>query len=288
MITNPSLQKLHLTLGRSISSQFLGNYATKFKWDGLEFADVRAYIPGDPINRIDRKTSAKKWWDLYTKEFVEERQLRIRFVCDDTNKRKQHSMDEAVYALWYAAIRNGDRIGLINHKETVQLWGKRETLWRILEKEKKETKTKDVYNIIKHIIYWKSKSFDTQYKSKLEKKLRQIIHMKISETLVVIITDEVDIDHKLIRQVWEKNEILWVHIFGPEELSLDSESKYIQFGDRAWSLMVETDQDGQKYKDLVQKKLGITKRCVQWVWGRYLVINTKSDTVKELMRIMER
>lgn len=283
MYIHPSLQQLHIKLGRSISSQFLGNYATKFKWDWLEFADVREYIPGDPLNRIDRKTSAKKWWDLYTKEFVEERQLKIRFVCDDLESSKQEKMNEVIYSLGYAAIRNGDRIGKIDGKETVQLWGKRETLFRILHRS--ETWAW-VLATLKYILLGRSKIPNTE--QHLQESLKQMIHMRVSDTLVVIITDVVTIDQKLIKRIGEKNELLWVHVFDPEELTLESDKRYIQFENKNSSMVVDTSNRGlQEYKDLVQQKLDDTKRCVQSVWGRHLVIDTEDDAVRELMRVME-
>ena len=289
MITNPSLQKLHLTLGRSISSQFLWNYITAFKWQGLEFADVRWYVAGDPVKRIDWKTSAKKWWELYIKEFVEERQLKLWMVCDLSENispwgesPKLQKAKKVMYALGYAAIRNGDRIGRIDGWATVKLWGKWETLFRIIWREEKSSMRK----LLRHILRGKKKDTSSD-KSTLEIKLKQIVQMKQTGTLVVIITDRIDINENIVKQVGQKNEILWVHIFSKQETLLESEDGYIQFEDR----FIASDKwqvtgIQQSYTALVQEKLQETQRLVQSVWGRYVQIDTRDDVVRELMRVM--
>ena len=292
----PSLQQLHLTLGRSISSQFLWNFATKFTWQGMEFADVRWYVAGDPIKRIDWKTSAKKWGDLYIKEFVEERQLKLWFVSSlspspslgEGSASKLAKAREVIYALGYAAIRNGDKIGLIDWSQTVKMWGKRETLWTILREEKKE-KRKKRWEIVKHVLGWVNVG---RQKLSLEKKLQQLVQMKESGTLVVIVTDRIDLDHKLIKQVGSKNEILRVHLFSAQELALRSDVEYIRFGSEVVAA-VQTPcrasvhwQVASVYENAVQESLQEMRRLVQWVWGRYVRMHTEDDVVRELMKVM--
>jgi len=116
--------------------------------------------------------------------------------------------------------------------------------------------------LLRHILRGKKK--DTLQKTKLETKLRQIVQMRQTGTLVVIITDCIDLDEKLVKQVGEKNEILWVHVLSCQEMSLVSEDGYIQFGD----MLVETPRKAsvqQSYIDLVQEKLHETQRLVQSV-----------------------
>ena len=296
MQIHPSLQELHLTLGRSISSQFLWNFATKFKWQGMEFADVRWYVAGDPVKRIDWKTSAKKWGDLYIKEFVEERQLKLWFVSDvlgipspqpSPNRfarrgsaRKLDKAKEVIYALGYAAIRNGDKIGLIDWSQTVKMWGKWETLWNILREEKKE-KRKKRWEMVKYMVMWANAG---RQKLSLEKKLQQLVQMKESWTLVVIITDRIDLDHKLIQQVGEKNEILRVHLFSAQELALRSDVEYIRFGSKI--IEGKKSKVKSKYENAVDESLQESRRLIQWVWGRYVRIHTEDDAVRELMKVM--
>ncbi len=305
MQNHPSLQQLHLTLGRSISSQFLWNFATKFKWQGMEFADVRWYVAGDPIKRIDWKTSAKKWGDLYIKEFVEERQLKVWMVSDvlgipspqpspnrfarRESACKLDKAKEVMYALGYAAIRNGDKIGLIDWSQTVKMWGKWETLWTILEGKRKKEMGKRRWEMVKYALWWVSVG---RQELSLENKLQQIIQMKESGTLVVIVTDRIDLDHKLIKQVGSKNEILRVHLFSAQELALRSDVEYIRFGSGVVAA-VETPcrasvhwQVTGVYENAVDESLQEMRRLVQWVWGRYVRIHTEDDVVRELMKVM--
>ena len=58
-----------------------GAYNSKFRGGGIEFSEVREYIPGDDVKRIDWNVSARHN-SLYVKEFVEENELNIYLIVD--------------------------------------------------------------------------------------------------------------------------------------------------------------------------------------------------------------
>ena len=49
----PSLQKLDLVVNGLVNTKFMGNYASAFKGQGLEFSDFRSYSPSDDAGDID-------------------------------------------------------------------------------------------------------------------------------------------------------------------------------------------------------------------------------------------
>lgn len=290
---DPRLQSLHLKLGRSITSKFLWSYVTKFKWQWLEFADIRSYVAGDPWKSIDRKSSAKKW-ELFIKEYVEERQLRVRFMSDilKSSPSRLDKLQEIEYALWYAALRNGDKIWALREEDDasvtrIDLSGKRESLRRIVDYHETD-ESSGLVKKLSHILFWSRQESRTHWH--MDQVLTQMRLMNVHGSFLVIVTDQVDIDEKLLKALAQKNEIFWIHLFDHAEISLQSEDEwYVQFhwgnGSRVLQTMRENENTTiDAYKALLEKKTWSVKRFIRSIWWRYLQLDDKSDVVRELMR----
>jgi len=95
-----------------------GAYNSKYRGGGIEFSEVREYIPGDDIKRIDWNVSARHN-SLFVKEFVEENELNIYLVLDLSasnnfgfTKSKLDLSFEVAVSLMFLALKNNDRLGL--------------------------------------------------------------------------------------------------------------------------------------------------------------------------------
>src|SRR5215207_11482959 len=64
-----------------VSSLFAGEYRSVFRGQGMEFAEVRAYEPGDDFRTIDWNVSARLA-SPYVKTFTEERELTVILIVD--------------------------------------------------------------------------------------------------------------------------------------------------------------------------------------------------------------
>ncbi|MEC7987351.1 MAG: DUF58 domain-containing protein [Myxococcota bacterium] len=130
MLTSEDLrliQKIHLQLGKKVDSPFSGEYRSAFRGQGMEFEDVRLYVPGDDVRRIDWNVTARTGM-THVKEFREEREMNLMIVADvsasmrfgrrERDKRKM--MAYLVGALSFAALRSGDRVGLLKFASGVE------------------------------------------------------------------------------------------------------------------------------------------------------------------------
>ena len=95
-----------------------GAYNSKFRGGGIEFSEVREYIPGDDVKRIDWNVSARHN-SLFVKEFVEENELNIYLILDlsaSNNfgfmKSKLDLGFEVAVSLMFLALKNNDKLGL--------------------------------------------------------------------------------------------------------------------------------------------------------------------------------
>ncbi len=92
----------------------LGNNASLFQGEGFEFAELREYVYGDDVRKIDWKTTAKLG-KPFVKVYREERELNVVVVTMmsgsmyfGTVKQKSDIAAEAVATLGFSAVKNSD------------------------------------------------------------------------------------------------------------------------------------------------------------------------------------
>lgn len=114
------IRELEIVTARLIRAGFAGQYHAAFHGRGIEFAQVREYQPGDDIRTIDWNVTARSGVP-HVKEFVEERDLTVLLAIDlsasmgfgSVDRRKVELASELAAVLAYAALQNGDRVGLL-------------------------------------------------------------------------------------------------------------------------------------------------------------------------------
>jgi uncharacterized protein (DUF58 family) len=66
---------------RLVNSTFAGEYRSIFKGQGMEFAEVREYQPGDEVRSIDWNVTARMRRP-FVKRYIEERELTLMLAVD--------------------------------------------------------------------------------------------------------------------------------------------------------------------------------------------------------------
>lgn len=101
-----------------VDSLLAGNYHSVFKGQGIEFSELREYVPGDDIRAIDWKVTAR-FNHPFVREFIEERELQVYFLLDVSGSNqfgnmisKQRKALEMIASLMFSAIKNNDKVGL--------------------------------------------------------------------------------------------------------------------------------------------------------------------------------
>ena len=75
------VKHIEIKATRLVNDLFGGEYESVFKGRGMEFSEVREYVPGDEIRTIDWNVTARSQ-STFVKKFVEERELTVIFVVD--------------------------------------------------------------------------------------------------------------------------------------------------------------------------------------------------------------
>jgi uncharacterized protein (DUF58 family) len=123
------IRRLQIRARRLVRLLFLGEYHSVFRGRGLEFSEVREYLPGDEVRLIDWNVTARMG-EPYIKKFVEERELVLYLLVDisassgfsTTSTTKREQAAELATLLAFAAQANNDKTGLIAFTDRVELY----------------------------------------------------------------------------------------------------------------------------------------------------------------------
>lgn len=123
------IRRIQIQTTRDVDDLFAGIYRSSFKGQGLEFEEVRAYLPGDDIRYIDWNVTARHQ-EPYVKSFREERELTVMLAVDisastrysHTDKMKSELIAEIGALLAFSAIKNLDKVGLLLFSSEIELF----------------------------------------------------------------------------------------------------------------------------------------------------------------------
>lgn len=96
------LELLQTLLKHNVAGKFGGNRQSKNFGSSCEFADLRDYVPGDDITKIDWNAYAR-FEKLYTKLYLDERQMHTRIFIDASRSMDFGNGQKAEQALRLAA-----------------------------------------------------------------------------------------------------------------------------------------------------------------------------------------
>ncbi len=113
------VREIQVRTGRHVADVLAGEYVSVFKGRGVEFDEVRPYLPGDDVRTIDWNVTARMG-EPYVKRYVEERQLNLMLMADVSasqdfgsgSRSKREATAELCALLAFSAIRNDDKVGL--------------------------------------------------------------------------------------------------------------------------------------------------------------------------------
>jgi len=226
-----------------------GAYNSKFRGGGIEFSEVREYIPGDDVKRIDWNVSARHN-SLYVKEFVEENELNIYLIVDLSastsfgfTKSKLDLSFEVAVSLMFLALKNNDRLGLGIFTNRLEKFipsrkGKRQLL-----------------RIIKELIEYEPKNKETdilESLSALKNKLKR-------KSIIYIISDFISEDYeKPLKFLKLHHEVILINISDIKEREIPNIGyAYIEDAETGEQILVNTSSETfqKQYSELMKQKI---------------------------------
>ncbi len=121
------VRQIEIRTNREVTDVLGGQYHSVFKGHGMEFEEVREYLPGDEVRSIDWNVTAR-FGHPYIKKFKEERELTVILIVDvsasgqfgSVHQTKNELAAELAAVLAFSAIRNNDKVGLIMFTDQIE------------------------------------------------------------------------------------------------------------------------------------------------------------------------
>jgi uncharacterized protein (DUF58 family) len=123
------VKRIELVSTRLVENLLAGNYRSVFRGVGIEFDEVREYVPGDDVRRIDWNVTSRMG-NVYTKTYREERELNLFLVTDvsaslysgsgEASKERIALLVFAILAV--SAVANNDRVGGVFFSDRIEKW----------------------------------------------------------------------------------------------------------------------------------------------------------------------
>ena len=174
------VRQIEIQTDRLVSETFAGEYLSTFKGQGIEFAEVREYIPGDDVRSIDWNVTARTGTP-YIKKYNETRELTVMIACDvsasqqfgSVQKFKQQAAAELAALFAFSALQNSDKVGLLLFSDQVELY--------VPPKKGK----KHILRLIRELVAFEPKHKKTDISLCLETLLKVLKH----QSILVLISD---------------------------------------------------------------------------------------------------
>jgi uncharacterized protein (DUF58 family) len=124
-----SVRRIEIKSKRLVQELFSGSYHTVFKGRGIEFSEVREYVPGDDVRSIDWNVTARMGHP-FVKQYHEERERSVVFVVDRSASMEFGSSArllkwvaaETTALLALSAAANQDKVGLLLFSDQLEKW----------------------------------------------------------------------------------------------------------------------------------------------------------------------
>jgi uncharacterized protein (DUF58 family) len=121
------VRQVEIRTNRLVNDSLAGEYHSVFKGRGMDFDEVREYVPGDEVRAIDWNVTARAGRP-FVKKFTEERELTILLAVDVSasgnfgsgTQSKRQMAAELASVLAFSAIRNNDKVGLVLFTDQIE------------------------------------------------------------------------------------------------------------------------------------------------------------------------
>jgi uncharacterized protein (DUF58 family) len=273
------IRRIEIRARRLVANVFLGEYHSVFRGRGIEFSEVRQYEPGDDVRAIDWNVTARMGVP-YIKKYIEERELTVMLVVDVSPSSsfttaaitKRELAAEVAATLAFAAIANGDRVGLLAFSDRVE---------KFIPPAKSR---KHVLRIIRELLYLEPAGRTTAIGAALAY-LGRVVRRR---AIVFLLSDFFDDDYeRQLRASAVRHEVLALTISDPGERTLPDaglvEIEDVETGKRA---LLDTSSAAVR-RDYARRAAELRdrrRRTLAAVGVEEIALNTTTSYVEPLLR----
>ena len=175
-----SVRRVEVRTNRLVNDTMVGAYLSHFKGRGMDFEDLREYMPGDDVRDIDWNVT-NRMGRPFVKRFREERELTMGLALDisassafgSLRRSKREFAAEIAATLAISATRSSDKVALLLFTDQVELF---------LPPRKGR---RHILRVIREMLFYEAKQRGTNIPAALAF-LNHVVHRR---TMVFLLTD---------------------------------------------------------------------------------------------------
>ena len=272
-----SLKDIEIHVRKILNSDFFGAYHSHFLWNGLDFRDLREYVPGDSVKRIDWKTSARSN-EIYIKNFEQERDLNLIFILDfwksmefgSSHKTKQESLLEIFFLLSFSAVKSWDKVWAYIFNGNVH---------NFFEPKNGEDNIQVIARACADMQKLDTKNNSKNTPTFLEAHIKNLEKLKLHNNLLCFCTDDLQLQSRQLKSLNVKNQILYCNIFDSFENELWEESYFLWFrSSKAWVFSnFGSKAKKRQYRDIRKQKIETLSKNMRALHIDYLKFDEQTN-----------
>lgn len=206
------IRRIQIRTKRAVDEILAGQYHSVFKGQGMEFRDLREYVPGDDVRLIDWNVTARTTHPC-VKLLAEERELTVMLLVDasgseqfgSVQRLKREAAAEFCALIAFSAIKNNDKVGLMVFTDQVEL--------HIPPRKG----TSHTLRVIREILYFKPQGRGTN----LADALRYLNNVVKRRAVVFLVSDFMDEGYdKALKTAAKRHDLIAVVVTDPREETL--------------------------------------------------------------------
>jgi uncharacterized protein (DUF58 family) len=286
MIPQEILQKVRLIEIKTrhvVNDIFGGEYHSAFKGKGMEFAEVREYVPGDDIRDIDWNVTARTG-KPFIKKFDEERELTVMLMIDVSasgfygtgDTLKSDLMVELSSVLSFSAIKNNDKVGLILFSDKIE---------KFIPPQKGKS---HVMRIIRELIFYKAEDQQTDLSQAIEF-VQKVIKRK---SVIFLLSDYQDVHfYKPLCHLNNKHDVISIKFDDCSEKEIPNLGM-IKLHDSETQQSIWVDSKSKRLRELMKIAIVENDKTLKRYFDKnkidFIPINTESGYIEPLVSFFTR
>lgn len=256
--------------GRSLSflpkqpvhSVLAGQKASKLRGRGLNFEEIRAYLPGDDIRNMDWKATARTG-EPHMRVFSEERDRPVLFVVDQrismffgsrAAMKSVRAAETAAVGAW-RVVHVGDRVGAVvfNDSDIVEVRPRRSS----------KTVMQILHTLVDFNGRLNARTATASKPEQLNEVLRRVVSIATHDFLVILITDLQGGDattKELMTRLARHNDAMVGFVFDPMEQKLPNKGRLlVSDGDKQLEFDSSDHDLRVRYEEEFAERIGLAR-----------------------------
>lgn len=240
------IRKIQFLARKRASQGMFGRYRSAFKGQGIEFEELRAYMPGDDVRSIHWGATARSQIPQ-VKRYREERELEVLLAIDVSASRmsgtgsqlRQSLLAQLGATLACIALTNNDKIGLLTYSDKVETF---------IPPKKSRGST---WRIIHEILYPNIKHRSTTNLSGMCAYLNSVLKRR---TIIFIISDFIDTDFREpLAILARRHDVSTFIIQDPSEIEIPSVGLFRMYDPETGNEILFDTSDSEQRKAYLQR-----------------------------------